>query len=347
MIVEPAQSPARAPRHLSNTNGASKCARNAESSGQEELNEVDQIIEQIMTDGSIDGVSHQNHKQIINKLKKIQTEAMDNSEYARAEMANNGIRQTLNYVTLSQFSDIQNAKTDDLCDKLETAQNDLLYLKEHWKSVYKSALQRREEDLTALREEHEAELAEFDEKFEEEIPPKFRRFSPELLQLRKRQQAMVISKRYVEATCFKNEADELELKEIEANTNAYHKRLEADRKKLLKRQEEKEFVRSQNWARNLHEIDKISAYEIDHAKKAVEHLEQQIANTPTLSLQEPTSPATSRSTRSRTLPNKTNTINTSDLSGPKAFRQRALINHVTYTKVFTPKIRKSQPHSAR
>jgi hypothetical protein len=229
---------------------------------------------------------------------------------------------------------------EDLLDQLSVARYELAYFRSHWRNVVRGASQHRDEEVEGIQQESEHDLAEFDQKIESsETPVKFRKYSPELLQFRRRQMAMVASKRYIEAKVTKDEADRLQAKEDAANHARFREKAAADRAEMVKKQNEKLFVRQQTWNRTIYEIERIANAEIDQILKTIEHLDirirekEEFARAAGWAEPEPEQPP------SRTSRDKTTQDGLSSYS--HMFRQRRLVNKLTYSPIKIPKTVKS------
>jgi hypothetical protein len=237
-----------------------------------------------------------------------------------------------NHVYTTHAAEILNtSRTEELYNQLSTARYDYTFFKSHWRNVIRGASQCEEDEINEMNEEHARELAEFDEATEQsETPVKFRKYSPELLQLRRRQKAMVASKRYIEAKVIKDEADELQVKEDAANYERFREKAAADRAEIAKKQSEKLFVRRQNWDRTIHEIERIATAEIEGLARTVEHLEGRIHDKEEFARAAGwVEPSASEAPVKRTTRDKT----TGDGLSPhtQKFRQQRMVNKTTYS----------------
>lgn len=312
-------------------------------------NSIEAIALRAVENDDFDGVTTANFGQIIIEIRAIQKRAMDEYDYERAEAAENAIKKTEKVKTLKTMESINTAETEDMCCQLEATRNDLEYLREHWNALLRSACERRDEELTQMRQDQANELNAFDENVESgELPIQYRKMSPEYLQLRRRQKAMVSSKRYIEAKEMKQMADELEQKELQSNYERYRTKMDAERRELVKKHQEKYDIKQMIWKRNIHAIQKQADYEIGHAKKSAEHIEDKITQREifavTAGFGSQDEPVTSRSTvvtkqSKRQQPSAAT-------SAQIMFRQRAMINKFQYSKVFIPRTKRA-PKTAR
>ena len=342
------------------TSGAPRRKYARQESVHDEDNEpsLEEITTRALEDSDFDLVTQENAQQVMARLRAIQKEAMANCDYEKADLAEIALRKVAQVKTQRAIETINNAETEDMEDKLMATNNDLDYLKQHWRDILISACTQRDEELDEIARANRQELKEFDNQVNyAELPLQFRKMSPEYLQLRRRQKAMIASKRYMDAKEVKREADAMEKKELDKNYERFRLKAEADRKELIKKQQEKMDARSMNWERKIAEIRKQAKFEVDHAQRCADHLqgrinerEQLIWSTAAV-IQGGNDPAMmSRSMKARSVRSgaidkrRMPTANSDQLM----FRQRAMINKFTYSKVFKPGSKPgSKPRTAR
>jgi hypothetical protein len=232
------------------------------------------------------------------------------------------------------------ARVEEISDQLSAIRDDLTYLRTHWRDVLLQAGEKRDEDLEQLRQTHQRELEEFDRCVREGIPVHYRTRAPYLLHMRRRQRAMVASKRYVEATMVKDEADLIKEREMAENWAKWLERAEAEKKWMKKRHEEKFFVREATWNRELQEMQRIAEREILHCMRSTEHLKGKISEREQFAVDvgwmqpEDAMASAGVTLRARTL---------KPTEPTQVFKQKRLVNKLLYSLVCRPKM----PHSAR
>ena len=312
---------------------------------EEDGDPIGSIAERAMNN-DFDLVTQQNAPRVIARLKQIQKEATEKYDYETADLAETALNRTVRVKTQRAAEEINSVETEEMADKLEATRSDLEYLREHWRAILQAACEQRDDEIAKLQTEHENELEEFDANVEEgELPLQFRKMSPEFLQLKRKQQALISSKRYLDAKEIKRQADELEQKEMKKNYERFREKSEVDRRELVKRQQEKMEAKQVSWERKIREIQKQARYEIGHAQRCAAHLEGRITQREQM-----------LETAAMIIRGETATTKTRGVKGPRAsqfatseqlmFRQRAMINRFTYSKVFVPKMRKT-PKTAR
>jgi hypothetical protein len=281
--------------------------------------------------GEFQDIDPRHYRQIIRELQRIKIDAVSEGNYLLAERAVTGSRRVLALTSQNRFRDITIAKVDALGEQLQTKTNDRDELVERAAMAIAEAERRRDEDLREMERENERELREFDKQFAMDPPPELRKFSPTLLQLRVRERYMVQAGRYREATEARTEAELIERKESERHRRRWIEQLQLQRSELLKRQEEKLYVRRINADKQIARMRRASDAAVDHQAKAVQHVAQHYEGARVV--QGFTGQA--RSSEGGLPRVRIPTVN------PKAvqFRQRAMINTVVYTR--------TTPNSAR
>ena len=322
--------------------------------------------------GDVSQVNYSNLDKVLARIKQIQKDASDKGDYELAKYADYAYQDAIQHVNEERYLEISQSKKEELNYKLLATENDLDYLREHWAQVLENAKIQANTDIEVLHQENQNAIKEFDMMIDSELPIQYRKPSSKLLDLRKKQKAMMSSKRFIEAKEVKREADKLERYEKAQNLERYKKKQEADRVRLINKLENKIYARQQNWVRTIEGIQRIASYEIEHASRSVRNLKEKIesydqaftrysmtANAQTQPYtqtqlsnysrdmaQQPQSYSQGtlhpvqppRTAHNRNSPNSR--INTTN-----QYRQRAMINRITYSHIVVPKIKK--PRTSR
>jgi hypothetical protein len=211
---------------------------------------------------------------IIKELQRIKIEALSNGDYLLAERAVNASRRVIGLSSENRFAEIASAKVDTLASQLQAKVEDKEGLAEKCELQISMAQKRRDEDIRRIERVNEEELREFDRQFGDKAPARFRKFSPTLLQLRTREHYMLEAGRYTEATEVKEEVELLEAMESEEHEKRWIEKLKLKRQELIKKQEEKMFVRRMNANILIEKIKKANQAAIEHQERAVGHIER-------------------------------------------------------------------------
>jgi hypothetical protein len=284
--------------------------------------------------GEFSEIEPRHYRQIIRELQRIKCEAIADGDYFLAERAVNASRRVLALTSHNRFRDIATARVDSLCEQLQTKTTDRDDLVERTARAIAAAESRRDADLRAMERQNERELSEFDEQFAIDPPPEMRKFSPTLLQLRVRERYMVQAGRYTEATEAREEAERIERKESEEHRRRWVAHLRLQREELVNRQAEKMYVRRVNADQQIAKMRRTYGAAIDHQVKAVQHVAQQYSGACIVqgfAGQSRGGPRTEGALPRLKMPS----VNPRAV----AFRQRALINTLVYTR--------TTAHSAR
>ena len=129
-----------------------------------------------------------------------------------------------------------------------------------------------------LDEKLDNDLYQFDEDHNIEVPPKFRKFSPEYLNMRKREKFMVSSKRYVEANTLKKEADKIEKKEREIQQKNWGDYVNQQRQLLIKKQQEQRRCFIEKWDREWAALVPSADAEVTKCENVVKNIEANISS---------------------------------------------------------------------
>lgn len=311
--------------------------------------EIEENVDYAMS-GQFEQIFPKIHKLLVRELRERRAEKIDEHDYIGAEKYETTARKVLALDSDTRYNEITTTRVTDLSDKLDIAQEEIKQLHYTWKHKIKDAKKKKEAEIEELRERNAIDLDSFDENFEKDPPLKYQKHSVKYLQIRKQERALAVSKRYQESIKFKAEADQLDLEEQEQWRVQWKHDLELARKDLIKKQEEKVYVVEQNHNLLIAQLVRDYKRELDHATKALSHLETHYEQAEMLASISPNGTLTktrgvksskkkcrSRSSRPKTArcvrpKNLLPPLNAEQLEKENNFRQRRAINSIVYTR---------------
>jgi len=132
-----------------------------------------------------------------------------------------------------------------------------------------------------LVESFKQELNEFDLETEGPLPPQYRKFSRNLLNLRETEKHLLKTRRFEEAGIIKKEADGLEIIEMEELRGKYERLRTILRDKLIENYEQKMECMESRAQRERKKIESDGFSLIEMHKKTIENLEKRLEETRT------------------------------------------------------------------
>ena len=314
--------------------------------------ELDQEIEAVL-DGERKKYTKPQLDMIVEGLKRRRDEALAEEDYDEAELAKNCANEMIRESEFFYAVKIQEEKVDELKVKLEESRKSLHDLKSRWRAVLQNFQRQRDAELQEMYESNMRKLEDLERLKDEPPPPKFRKYSPQLLNMRIREKAMVTSKMYDEASVLQEEANRIQAVEDERNRQEWHANVDDQSQKLAEKLNKALSVRETNLAKEENNMRRQMRKELTSAERQVAHLEKAIEDSRSAIMmpgeedKDLNQTTKSRTTKSRgvtprsSLPslNLTNCAATTPHS-PKTFRQRRILNMQIYT-------RRPEPKSAR
>lgn len=226
----------------------------------------------------VNEIPYQYQRKVLNYLTNQKNEAIKAEDFLSAQKFEDKINEIKLMQVEEAYESRQNGKYEDLVQRLSEAQNILEDQRENLNQVLQSFQDEREEAILKLDEQLESELFQFDEEHNVDPPPKFRKFSPEYLNMRKREKFMVSSKRYVEANALKKEADILEKKERQIQQKNWGDYVNQQRQLLLKKQQEQRRCFIEKWDREWAALVPSAECEVTKCENVVKNIEANISN---------------------------------------------------------------------
>lgn len=196
--------------------------------------EAETIGRRILDGGKIRQVPENTSDLVIAYLQQKKEEAIAGGDYLLAQDIEDKTNEFQNAMLNLIYDETKQSNIEALEHKLRSAEGEHRATLDRNREARAEFNANRERAIEQLRATQEGELEHFNETHKpEEIPPKFRKFSSALLDMRVKEKSMIKSKMFPEAARMKKEADALEKKELEAQSKSWNDFIEAQRKSLL------------------------------------------------------------------------------------------------------------------
>ena len=150
------------------------------------------------------------YQQLITEMKKKRKELIDDQEFQEADVYGDRIRTLINMSESSEAYKFSRSRCKDLEEKVQEAEDSLNDMRVRWERVLENFNQEREENLQSLRDEQQKEYEELQEKLETTYPKTLPKYTASHLELRRKEETLVLAKQYEEAQAIKNELETFE-----------------------------------------------------------------------------------------------------------------------------------------
>lgn len=243
----------------------------------EQLNFTEEEIHlgiQLALDGDFESLDHRLVKKLIPELRRLQQEALANSQYIEAGQYFETARKLNILTTNLSYGRITSERADELESKVFNMSFDLARLKQQWNQKIEDVQIQLDNDINYIIQEQNRRLQEFDAQFEEEeIPTTYCKYSNQISELKKKKEYLLCAKRYEEAaevhdqmvTQMKSEEKQFRVKYIQdlvVKREAFVKQIE---KKIAAKQEAAKMA--------IDRLYKKRNREIEQAKKTLKRFE--------------------------------------------------------------------------
>ena len=301
--------------------------------------DVRKVVNSIIYNNDFSGVNNENSSAVILELRRRQSLFQEKSEYSNAELMSDSIESIKKMQIQEEFNKIQADKVETISEQSDFAISVRENLQNDWSDVIRNAEEKRDQELNELAQNFDKQLSEFDKHYEQEPNPRFVKSSPELLNLRHRQKALMLSKNFLQAKAIKNQADELELAEKERQRNNWFNYLDNIRNEIVEKQQKIMTTKQNSWDMQIAHMKKTANKEIGQAKKTENHFvnKYQIATDLSGIKARAPSPQLVKKSQSQRYDKFERPLS----ERQKTFRQRQIMNLVNYTRISTPRVRRS------
>jgi hypothetical protein len=294
--------------------------------------ELDSIVTAILDGDRSQSYNSEQLDAIVDNLKTRREWALANDDYIGADQIEDAMRAILRRADAVNALKIQETRAEEMAQKVDEARHNLADLIARWEVVVANFVEQRDRELSEIWESNQKALADVEKLKDDPLPARFRKYSPHLLDMRRRERALVSSKRYDEACVLQAEADRNQAVEDERNRADYIASINDQLQKLAAKLDQAYNVRQMNLAKEEHTIRRQMNIEIGSARKMVQHLERALQACVLLSLDDD-APQPAKSQKSSLPLLDLPGMGRPEALSPQTFRQRAILNMKIYTRL--------------
>ncbi|OHT05240.1 hypothetical protein TRFO_27115 [Tritrichomonas foetus] len=289
---------------------------------------------------------------LASELRRLQRESIKSGNYVDAGRYHVAARQVGTLSTDIRYEELTSSQAYELENRAINAGSDLRQLKLAWRKKLEKAKKQRDDDIEKLKAEQENRLIQFDEQFEAETPIQYKKYTSKVSELKKKEEYLVSSKRFKEATEMRKEVELQKQKEEAEFRSKYLADLEMKRADFIKKIKAQIDARIERANEEIFLLERERNRQIEQQMKTVKRFEEKSdALNNTLSLTSTNSSCKPNSSRANTRRNNCGSSGTmsrrrcdtarsvrggfptnSERSSEEIFRQRRAINAVLYTR---------------
>jgi uncharacterized protein YlxP (DUF503 family) len=236
--------------------------------------QVDAEVDAILSSNQFKNYTPEQVQLIVQGLRKRRTMLINEKDYLNAQRLENISRKLLSHGQFAEVEELQHSKRFELEQKIQEAESNLMVQKENWESLHNVFLERCREELDKLGQKHTEELSQLESEFNNPPPPNFQKYSSELLQLRRRQEASTLIKHFTTAGILKEQADALQRRENRRIVQNWHSNINDRIVKCKAKQLKEVNWKKLCWKREEREMIGDAEKEVAIAEKQVLHLKE-------------------------------------------------------------------------
>jgi hypothetical protein len=197
-------------------------------------------------------------------------------DYSLLQRIDDSIATLLESSERTAYSGVHKAELDTIQDRLQRSHQTLTERENEFDFVRDDFNARRQADADRLRGEQETEFAALVQTYSQELPLKFRRCSPELVNVRIQEKKARLTHRFVEAKALKMEGDTLEAKEMEQNRLMWRREFEIASAAMRKKHRKQMNCLNEKWDREWTAIEPSARSEQGRVKMVIEAAERRM-----------------------------------------------------------------------
>jgi hypothetical protein len=182
-------------------------------------------------------------------LRMYKQEVLKEPNYLLAQRIDDVCGELLLKQSQTFYSETKSIEVDRLEDRLERARERLQEVRENIASSKQDFEDRKREALSRLEQEQKYELADHDEVYSQDLPPRLRHVPGEILQIREQERFLRQSRRYIEAQELREESQALEAYHMELRKIQWRQEGETWRQVLKKKHQQQRLCLLAKWDR--------------------------------------------------------------------------------------------------
>lgn len=300
-------------------------------SKRDDTSQYDQIAQRLIDGGDVHEVNPSQVTDVMCALRRAKKNAENKSDYDTLRNIEKITADLQLASGASQYDSVQKEKIDNLKKKLSDVKSEYEKSRKKREQVYNSLMEEKIKAFQDLEKVQNAELDKLDKQYDqsEAPPPKFRKLSPELIQLKHIEEKLKGTGRYDQAVQLREEREALTEYELAVKRNEWYNEWRIQREKLTAKHDQQKQVLQERyefkWARIEPEYEKKFSY----FDKVISHLESSLRSQKALRKE--------AKDESKSIINQTQNRSLPELSSRSSSRSSALSRIITVsgTKTYT------------
>ena len=177
----------------------------------------------------------------------------------------------------TQYSEYQKEKIQNITKKLEDAKKNLEAVQERQKSAWQACEEEKQNTLKKLESTQAAELEDLDNEYQDDdLPPRFKKYSPDVIQMRFQEKHLRDAGLYDEAKRMREEREAVEKYELEMRKNDRGREWNIRRDKLIEKHKQQREVAEYKLALKWNQIAPEYTKRIEYWNKVIYNLEARL-----------------------------------------------------------------------
>lgn len=276
---------------------------------------------------------------VVARMRQKTADFIASGDYLNAQRADHFAKILISHGQLGTVKTMQKQKVNEIEQKLNESRRELDQNKAKWEELHINMRQAALDDLDKMRRDHRKEIEDLEQLKDQDPPPHIKKYSNALLQLRRREQALIQSRQFQSAGEMKAIADDMQREEDEQQRNKWIEEINVKIANARKTQANQVRVRKAYWRNEEKMLVSEANKDITQAEKAIAHLEMNLkiaeqAKDIAANLKRETKNVVQEQPKSRGLPLLGDVARTPQKQSAD-FRQRQILTKKIYTR--TPK----------
>ncbi|OHS96148.1 hypothetical protein TRFO_37684 [Tritrichomonas foetus] len=211
--------------------------------------QVREAAKSLLEGASPESIDVMMSKRVYNYLKRYKNEVLSIPDYYQAQRIDDVCSQLMLIGNSNAYSSFQNSQIADYQRKLNQAKKGLQDTRQARKDYEINFDNYRNEAMENLLKKQQKEIEDLEIEYSGEVPPKYRKFSKDILNMRKQEFFLQKTQQYLEAQKLHEEADALEAFEYEQIKIQYINIGIEMREKLIEKHKKQIFCLNENMDR--------------------------------------------------------------------------------------------------
>ncbi|KAK8893520.1 hypothetical protein M9Y10_021942 [Tritrichomonas musculus] len=246
-----------------------------------QIPDIDTVCENLLNDSKYEFEIYYSPDEVVDHLHKMCDFVMNQEEdfdYDLLQRIDDVIKEVTSKDQLLNTNSSHKNTIDQLNSKLDSTKKEITQIEGRFSNVKQNFEERKKKDIERLKKKQREEIQEFQVKYSmDNIPPRYRKLSSDVINIRNRERKLRIMHKFIEAKQMREEGDRLEKEEMELNYQKWQNEREIAKNTLIKKHRQQVICLNEKWNRHWQVLVQGMENEQDNKKLVIQKTQRKVS----------------------------------------------------------------------